>query len=195
MNTPGVFSFWWDTANITFYRNKIYRSVFVLFLRLVENLNHTRIGKDEKETLFRDLKYSSMIIFFKRIIKKFQIDNRKIFLLDGLGAFASAILLVLLLANLESLFGLPKSTVYSLSIPAFALMVYSLSCYLMKPKNWRLLLKVVAIANILYCLLTIATLFWFSDRITIIGLMYFIGEIAIILFIVGLEWEIVSSEQ
>lgn len=132
--------------------------------------------------------------WINNIIEKYQLQPRQVFLFDGVGAFISAILLVLLLANLESLFGLPKTTVYSLSIPAFGLMLYSLGCYFLKPKSWRPLLTAVAVANILYCILTVSVIISNHETLTVIGLMYFLGEIGIILFIAGIEWTMVRRK-
>ena len=129
------------------------------------------------------------------IIEKYQLQPRQVFLIDGVGALVSAMLLVGLISNFENLFGLPKSTVYSLSIPAFALMVYSLGCYFLNTKSWRPLLTAVAVANILYCILTISVIFSYFKSVTVLGLMYFIGEIGIILFIVGLEWAMVKRKK
>lgn len=127
------------------------------------------------------------------IIEKYHLNPRIVFLIDGLGASFSAILLVLLLANYESIFGLPKKTIYLLSIPAFVLMVYSLSCYFLNLKKWKPYLKAVAVANSLYCILTLCSIIRHHETLTIIGLIYFIGEIAIISFLISIEWIMIKN--
>jgi hypothetical protein len=129
------------------------------------------------------------------LIEKYHLTPKKVFLIDGLGALSSAVLLVFMVSNFESSFGLPKDTVYLLSIPAFALTGYSLSCYLLNLKKWKLYLKVVVMANSLYCVLTFCSLIWHYETIKIIGLMYFVGEIIIIYLIIRLEWLTIQNER
>jgi hypothetical protein len=56
-----------------------------------------------------------------QLISKFQqviLIPRNVFLLDGIGALVSSLLLVVLLAPFESFFGMPSDYVYQLAIPA-----------------------------------------------------------------------------
>ena len=65
-------------------------------------------------------------------------DNpKKLFLLDGLGAILSAILLGVVLVNQQALFGIPKPTLYFLASLPCLFAVYDFYCYLMilKPVN------------------------------------------------------------
>jgi hypothetical protein len=51
----------------------------------------------------------------KRIVEWSNTNPKKLFLIDGLGALLSAILLGVVLVQLEYLFGIPKSTLYFLA--------------------------------------------------------------------------------
>lgn len=120
---------------------------------------------------------------------------QKAFLLDGIGAVVSALLLVILLAPLENLFGLPAAVAQRLSVPAFLFAIYSLGCYFLKPTPWQPWLRAIAIANLLYCGVTIALLIMHRDSITPFGIAYFIGEILIILFLVRLELQTAARHK
>lgn len=136
-----------------------------------------------------------MIKIIDNIIEKFHINARVAALIDGLGASFSALLLVLLLANYERIFGLQKETIYLLSIPAFALMIYSLSCYFLNLKKWQPYLKAIIVSNSLYCILTLFTIIKHHETLTIVGLMYFIGEIIIISFVIRIEWIMLKNDR
>ena len=105
---------------------------------------------------------------------------KNIFLIDGIGALLTALLLFFMLRNFNTFFGLSKSVLKDLSLLALVFSFYSISCYLLVNNNWKSFLKIICTANILYCLLTIGILFYHYDNITILGIAYFLGEIAII---------------
>lgn len=53
----------------------------------------------------------------------------KLFLIDGIGALITALLLSQVLARYESVFGMPASLLYVLAGVAACFAVYSLTCY------------------------------------------------------------------
>ena len=129
------------------------------------------------------------------LIQRYQLRPRKIFLVDAIGAFTTASLLVFLLSNFERFFGMPKQTVYLLSVPAFLLMVLSLTSYYLNLKSWKTILKIVVLGNLSYCVMTALLMFMNHQTLTAFGFAYFIGEIGIICFLVGVEWMILKSRQ
>lgn len=116
-----------------------------------------------------------------------QIKPKTIFLIDGIGAFLTAFFLFVVLKNYNAYFGLPKTTLNYLSIIALLFSIYSLSCFYLVNKNWHTFLKVISIANLLYCCLTIYLVMYYYTQITAIGLTYFILEISIILILAFVE--------
>lgn len=119
----------------------------------------------------------------QQLIKK----PKNIFLIDGIGALLTALLLYFILRNFNAFFGLSKSVLEYLSLLALVFSFYSISCYFLVNNNWKSFLKIICIANILYCLLTMGILFYHYDNITILGIAYFLGEIAVITGLVFLE--------
>jgi hypothetical protein len=70
---------------------------------------------------------------------------------------------------------------------ALALAVYSNLCFLLLNENWRPFLKVISIANLLYCCLTAGLLIHYRSILTTTGLTYFIAEIGVIGGLVFIE--------
>jgi hypothetical protein len=116
-----------------------------------------------------------------------KLQPKTIFLIDGMGALVSAVLLGLVLTRLETFFGLPKNVLYVLAGIALLLAVYSLSNAFMQQINPSRRLKLIAVANLLYCLLTVVLLFIFYPQLTIFDVYYFMGELLIILSLASLE--------
>ncbi len=106
--------------------------------------------------------------------------SRQLFLLDGIGALLTASLLVGLLGNCEGFFGVPRQQLYVLAAIAGIFALYSLTCYVVSPVNWRLFLRIIAFANLAYCVFTLVIVFFFSANATAWGMAYFIGEAMIV---------------
>jgi hypothetical protein len=107
-----------------------------------------------------------------------------IFLVDALGAFATASILFLVQWRFQEYFGMPQEVLSSLSMIAIAFAVYSFSCLLFLNRNWRIFLKAIMTANLLYCCLTTGLIIYYYSTLTIVGLTYFLAEIAVIVGLV-----------
>lgn len=114
-------------------------------------------------------------------------ESKRLFLIDGLGALTTAGLLFFLLAEFDYLFGMPKPILHGLSLMAILFSAYSFSCLIMVKQNWKIFLSLIAFANITYCLLTSGLMLYHYSKLTQLGLMYFVGEIAIIIMLVFFE--------
>ncbi len=109
-----------------------------------------------------------------------RLQPRTLFLIDGLGAMLTAGLLVGLLGNFEGFFGVPRQQLYILAAIAGTFALYSLTCYVVSPANWKLFLKMIAFANLAYCVFTLVMVFFFSGDVTAWGMAYFVGEAMIV---------------
>jgi hypothetical protein len=118
-----------------------------------------------------------------------------IFLLDGMGALLSAVLLVFLVAPFESFFGLSPKIAYYLSIPAFCFSLYSLSCYFLHVRHWKPYMRLVAIANFVYCCVTFGLVVQQYRLLTVLGILYFLGEIIIILSLISIESKTIRKNK
>ncbi|KIC01530.1 hypothetical protein OA88_13565 [Flavobacterium sp. JRM] len=121
------------------------------------------------------------------VISKLISNPKNIFLLDSIGAFLTAFLLGFVLVRFQDSFGMPQKTLYILSVIAFIYATYSLCCYLFISNKWRFYLNIIMIANALYCCLTTGLIIYHFHKLTLLGIIYFILEIIIIVFLVYLE--------
>jgi len=116
-----------------------------------------------------------------------------LFLLDGLGAVVSALSLGALLPYFNEYIGMPRETLRYLAMPAVAFAVYSLACYFIRPVKWRPWMHRIAVANLLYCCLTIFLMFLHFRDLTGWGLAYFVAEVVVIFVLVYWEFRTAGS--
>jgi hypothetical protein len=129
----------------------------------------------------------------KLMAKIFRPENA--FLIDGIGAAISALLLILIIAPFESFFGFPSEGAIYLAILPMVFCLYSLTCHFLKPKYWSIFLKCIAIGNILYCVFTITMAIYFFQQISIFGIIYFLNEKFIIIPLAIWEWKVSKKED
>lgn len=115
------------------------------------------------------------------------VTPKQLFLIDALGALVSAIMLGLVLTRFEATFGMPQEELRVLALLASIFFLYSFSCYLRTPANWRPFLRGIAIVNLLYCGLTIGLMVRLHDHITVLGYVYFVSEVMIIVVLARIE--------
>ncbi|MEM8896429.1 MAG: hypothetical protein AAGC88_17750 [Bacteroidota bacterium] len=116
------------------------------------------------------------------------LNVRRLFLLDGIGAVLTASMLGLLLPQLEEYIGMPKQILMPLAMAVCCYGLYSFTCYVLFKSGGHSFLKVIAIANGLYCLITLGLIIYLWYSLTPLGIIYFLGEVIIILALVRLEW-------
>jgi hypothetical protein len=119
--------------------------------------------------------------------------TKKIFLVDGIGALLSAVLLGVVLVKLAPYFGMPIVILHKLAIAACGFACYSFACYLLVRNSWKPFISVIMVINFLYCVVTSYLLFVFYDSLTILGFTYFSLEIIVILTITFFEYRALRS--
>ncbi len=112
-----------------------------------------------------------------------------ILLIDSFGALLSALLL-LVISRFETFFGLPGQVAYALLPVPLVFFAYSLLAFLFSREKWKLFLQIIAIANLLYCGLTLYIVIHHFSSLTVAGVSYFIAEMAVLLVLVAVEWRI-----
>ena len=120
-------------------------------------------------------------------------NPRKMLLFDGIGAVFSAFMLGVVLVKFNSSFNMPVNELQFLALVACVFAVYSLGCYFFAKQNTKLYLTVIAVANLLYCCLTAWLVFTHGKELTTLGLLYFIGEILVILSLVIVELKVAKQ--
>ena len=135
----------------------------------------------------------SMLTRIGSIIEKFTSNSKRLFLIDGSGAFLTAFFLFAILATFENSFGMPRRILYFLSFVAFIYTIYSFSCYFFIDNNWRPFLKAVMLANTIYCCITIVLVIYFYQSLTILGLIYFLLEVIVMTGLIFLELMVLAK--
>ncbi len=123
----------------------------------------------------------------RTVVNRITTNPRKLFLLDSAGAFLDALLLGGLLASFPHFFGMPLEVLYVLATMALLYGVYSLGCAYFIPRLWRRWLLVVVVANVLHGLLTIGLVVYHFQRLTALGLVFFVLEVLTLGVVVFLE--------
>jgi hypothetical protein len=122
-----------------------------------------------------------------------KIFPKKLFLVDSLGALLSALLLGLVLTRFEKTFGMPQNVLYILATLPCIFAIYSFLCFVSETQNWRLFMKIIATANLLYCCLTAGLMIYFYEKLTVLGFIYFVLEIIIVISLAFIEWKTASK--
>ncbi|MFS4494188.1 hypothetical protein [Maribacter sp. 2308TA10-17] len=116
------------------------------------------------------------------------VSPKKLFLIDATGALISAFFLGVILRRYESTFGMQSDILLFLALLPILFAAYDYYCYFFLKTNWRSYLKGIAIANLIYCCITITLVVFHYQSLTILGLSYFLLELLVIAIIVGAEW-------
>lgn len=115
------------------------------------------------------------------------VNYKRLFLIDGFGAFLTAFFLFAILRTFNEYFGMPENILTILSLIALSFCIYSLSCFFFVNKNWKPFLKTISISNLIYCGLTLGLIVYFYLQMTILGLTYFTLEIILVCGLVYFE--------
>ncbi|AEA45838.1 hypothetical protein [Fluviicola taffensis] len=128
----------------------------------------------------------------QQLVHKLHSNPKALFLIDGLGACLTALLIAGILIPFQSVFGMPHFILEVGLLLALTMAVYSLCCSFFAKNNWRFFLKIILVSNSLYCCLIAFFVFYFFEKITTLGMIYFLVEIGVIAGLVMLEMKVVS---
>jgi len=114
---------------------------------------------------------------------------RQLLLIDGVGALLSAFLLGVVLVKYEVTFGIPVKSLYLLAAIPIFFALYDFTCYLSKSKKTARLLQIIASANLVYCLISLALAWSHRETITLWGWGYLIAEVLIVVALAIIEFK------
>ena len=129
-------------------------------------------------------------MLFNQVKKTLDENPRMLFAIDGVGAILSAFLLGVILVKFESIFGIPSRTLYLLASFPILFGMYDFYCYRDKKDQSGPYLKGIAIANFLYCLLSISVAFYHFSTITYLGWTYILLEVLIVITLALFEFKV-----
>lgn len=128
------------------------------------------------------------------MVGKYKLTIRTLFLIDGAGAFLTAFCLLVILRPFNEYIGMPERDLIGLSLVAAGLCIYSFTCFFSVKSYWKPFLRILAVANLLYCCLTLGLVIYNYVSLTRVGLAYFLIEIAVIFVLVAVEWKTGKKE-
>ena len=117
----------------------------------------------------------------------------KLFLIDGLGAMLTTLLLFVVWRNFNEHIGLPKTAINNLAAIAACLCIYSLVCFLCLKQKWVPFIRLMSWANLFYCIFTLVVLLIYYPQITLLGIAYFLVEIVMIIGLVYIELSVANQ--
>lgn len=116
-----------------------------------------------------------------------KLNFKTLFLIDGVGGSVTALMIGFILPRLPDHFFLPAQILKVLAFFGFVCGSYSLLCSFLVKKDFRPWLKIIIFANLFYCAVTAAVIVMFFDQLSVVGVAYFVIEIAIILALAAVE--------
>lgn len=119
-----------------------------------------------------------------------KVTPKKLFLIDAIGAIVSAIFLGVILVRLQEYIGMPKRVLFLLAFLPVLFFVYSISCYIFIQSNWKPYLRIIAVINLLYCILSIVMILLHTSSLTVLGYVYFVVEIIIVVALAAIEYRV-----
>lgn len=128
-----------------------------------------------------------------KLIKQLSAHPKKLFLLDSVGALITAFLLFVVLRNLNEYVGIPETILTFLSLIAACICIYTTACFFVIKANYTTFILGNGFANLLYCILTFGLVLYYHPRLTTFGLVYFVGEITIIVGLVYIEFNVATE--
>ena len=134
-----------------------------------------------------------MISIVRKMINHLVRKPKTLFLTDGLGAMLTAFLLFAVLRNFNEYFGMSETILTYLSAIALFFCIYSMTCFFFLKGNWTPFIRAIAYANLLYCILTIGLLIICNSTLTVLGITYFLTEIAIVCVLVYIELKVAKT--
>ncbi len=129
-----------------------------------------------------------------KIISLLTDKPRLMLLIDASGAFVTAFMLGIVLANNTKVFGMPKEILGPLAIIALCFAIYSFCGYLFARK-YKIYIRIIALANLSYCVTSATLIFMNIHSLTSFGILYFIGEIILITIIAFIEWQVAKKNN
>lgn len=87
---------------------------------------------------------------------------------------------------------MPLKALYWLAFIPCLFCIYSFVCFWRIRENGSPYLKIIAVANLLYCCLTAGLVIYFRQQLTALGILYFVLEMVVITVLSIVELKIAS---
>ena len=115
------------------------------------------------------------------------VNEKTIFLVDGVGAGVSVMILGVVLPAYQPFIGMPTKTLYLLAALPAIFVTYDVYCYRRANLTQAKWLRRIILANFGYCVLSGLAMAWHFDQLTHWGVAYFAAEFIVIMGLVFYE--------
>lgn len=115
-----------------------------------------------------------------------KLNERNIFLLDGMGALSSLFMTGLVLPLFSDEIGIPVWLLRALALYPIGCAIYSFGCFRVPQKIEPWMLKMIMIANAFYCMISMAVMLSL-ESLTTLGIALLISEIFVVSGVVAIE--------
>jgi hypothetical protein len=129
----------------------------------------------------------------EKIIQSININPKTLFIIDGAGAILSAFLLGLVLVQFSAFFGIPVPVFYFLAAFPVLFFLFDIYAYRSVQQHIAIKLKIIALSNFLYCLVSIIVAAYHAEQVTIWGWAYIFIEIFIVLILAAIELAVANN--
>lgn len=125
------------------------------------------------------------------IINRLAQNTRLLLRLDAIGAFVTALLLLVILRKFNIPFGIPTAPLWLLSLLAVSIGLYSAVCSVAFARRVpKQVIFSIALFNFLYCIISLTTVIYLHESISLLGVSYFSIEILVISTLVYIEYKV-----
>lgn len=129
----------------------------------------------------------------KTVINHLSKKHKLLFLIDSLGALLTAFFLFVIIKPFNAYFGMSETILTFLYLIAICFCIYSAACFLFLKRCSATFIRIIGMANLLYCILIMIVLIMYNSKLTTIGLMYFLIEIVIICTLAYIELNVATA--
>lgn len=128
-----------------------------------------------------------------KLITYFSEKPKTLFLIDSIGACMTAFSLFVIMRPFSAYLGMPATVLSYLSAIAICFGMYSMTCFLFLKTRTAPFIRLISIANILYCVLTTGLLINYAPSLSLLGTIYFSTEILIICLLSYIELRVAAK--
>jgi hypothetical protein len=112
---------------------------------------------------------------------------KSLLLVDGIGAFYTASMLLIIKNIFINYISLPLILFDYLAIMAYCMGLFSLAANMFVKKDFYIYLRVIAIVNFIYCTITLSVLVLYYKQVMIWEVAYFVIEVLVVLPLILIE--------
>jgi len=118
---------------------------------------------------------------------------KNIFLLDGVGAILSGVMLGVVLPYFSEYVGLGRNVLYFLAAFPCVFLLYDIYCMLNVHLQHRKWIVGIAMANLVYAVISVVCLILYRNELTALGMFYFVTELIILIVLIFFELKYAKS--